>query len=854
MKMVMQVGGTSNAFTSYDQTCYWQTLPASNTEMALYLEADRMASFKVSDPIFQTERKVVSEEWRLRYANQPYGPMFADFVKAAYKNHSYRWTTIGDMDQLKAATSSELQDFFNKYYVPNNACLVISGDIDVDQTKQWVKKYFGWIPKGADVTRDIQPEPEQAETRRSEVFKQVPLATLMMGYKTTNYTDDDHYALGLLGEILGGGPTSRLEKLLVNSANPICNQAGAGDQPLEDQSLFAVRASMLPGHDIAEAEKIIADAIGDVVNNGVTQEELDRAKVQARQGIVRGRETAQNIAEQLSNESVFGRDATRVNQEWEKIRNLTPADLQEVAKKYLQPARLTVLRYMPDPTGLKSRLASKDAAAKATEGANAAVVPSNKPIQTRDIKFPEGYLTRPPLNESTVKKQFEKGVESVASNGTKVIVMSDHRLPLVNWSLVMRSGGDAEPKGKEGLAQLTASMLRRGAGDLYYLELSEDLASRGINIGAADASDNTMLSGTCPTEQLDHAIGRAREMLLQPKLPEPEFNKLKRQSMAGLMRALSSPPTVADRELRKDVWGEDSPQGRMSTLESLKSITLDDLKDWYQKIYKPNNALLVISGDISPEKGKEIAEKLLSGWQASGDLPKAEYTELKTPEKRKIVLVDNPEGKQSTIRMAIPAFDINSEDKFPGSAAGRILSDGIHARLDRYVRAEKGYTYGAFGQFDPSRHGGIFAANVDTNPDTTADCIEAMFKVFNDMRKENVTPEELAEAKTRVAGVMLMQMQTIGQQAQRRLDAILNGYPIDYWDSYTDKINTVSAEQIREVMDKYVQPDRMTVVVVAPASQVKQQLERLGEVQVVPMPVEPSRMNRMNELMRPTGP
>src|SRR5205085_1558009 len=150
--------------------CYWETLPAVGTEMALYLEADRMASFKVSDSIFQTERKVVSEEWRMRYANQPYGPLFADFVKTAYKNHSYRWTTIGDMDQLKAAKSAELQEFFNKYYVPNNASLIIAGDIDVDQAKQMVRKYFGWIPRGADVQRDIPQEPEQTETRTSDVY------------------------------------------------------------------------------------------------------------------------------------------------------------------------------------------------------------------------------------------------------------------------------------------------------------------------------------------------------------------------------------------------------------------------------------------------------------------------------------------------------------------------------------------------------------------------------------------------------------------------------------------------------------------------------------------------------------
>src|SRR5438045_6768849 len=147
MKLINTVGGNSNAFTSFDQTVYVNTIPANSTEMALYLEADRMASFKVNAEIYKTERKVVAEEWRIRQ-NRPYGTEFDDFLKNAYTTHSYRWTPIGNMDHLKAAEVSELQDFFNTYYLPNNAILVITGDIDVPKTKELAAKYFGWIPPG----------------------------------------------------------------------------------------------------------------------------------------------------------------------------------------------------------------------------------------------------------------------------------------------------------------------------------------------------------------------------------------------------------------------------------------------------------------------------------------------------------------------------------------------------------------------------------------------------------------------------------------------------------------------------------------------------------------------------------
>ncbi|HEY0007811.1 MAG TPA: insulinase family protein, partial [Tepidisphaeraceae bacterium] len=206
--------------------------------------------------------------------------------------------------------------------------------------------------------------------------------------------------------------------------------------------------------------------------------------------------------------------------------------------------------------------------------------------------------------------------------------------------------------------------------------------------------------------------------------------------------------------------------------------------------------------------------------------------------KRRVVLVDNPQGQQATIRLGILAYDVRSDDKFAGSVAGQILSAGIDSRLGRYVRAEKGLTYGVYAFFRPNRFGsGEFTGTVDTKPDTAADAVEAMIKVFDDLKRENVTAAELSDAQQRVAGDMLMETQQIKQQADLRVNQILNGYPIDYYDNYPQRIAEVTPDQVRAVMNQYVQNDRMTIVVVAPAS-VKAQLEKLGEVEVVPMPLK----------------
>ena len=387
MKILGAVGAQVNAFTSFDQTVYHETLPSTALETALYLEADRMAGFRVSDTIFGTERKVVAEEWRMRYMNQPYGRLFQDFLNVAFTTHSYRWTPIGNMDQLKASRSNELQDFFNTYYLPNNAVLVLAGDIEVDAAKAMVAKYFGWIPRGPAIVRESPTEPEQKAARHIEVSYRAPLPRIQIGYHVPGYKNEDHQALDMLGVILGDGRSSRLQKLLVSSEHPLAVQAFASDMKLEDAGLFMIGAIVMQGKDPLAVEKDLKDAVADVVAHGVTQEELDKAKTQERIGLVQARETATDLAEQLGEESLMTGDPNRVNTDPQKMEAVTLADIQRVAKEYLEPSRSTTLRVKPDPLGKDARSATTQASIDLT------VVPPSRPVTPR-YRLPQG-LARP---------------------------------------------------------------------------------------------------------------------------------------------------------------------------------------------------------------------------------------------------------------------------------------------------------------------------------------------------------------------------------------------------------------------------------------------------------------------------
>jgi zinc protease len=824
MRLIGMVGGMSNAFTSFDQTVYVNTIPSNQLELALYLEADRMAGFKVSDEIYQTERKVVTEEWRMKQ-NRPYGNLWEDFAKAAFTKSPYRWTPIGNMDDLRAAQAAELQDFFNRYYVPNNAVLVIAGDIDVPAAKVLARKYFAWIPRGQDVAPDVPAEPPHDAARKVDVKYRVPLPRIMIGFQAAPYKSDDNYPLQLLGTILGGGRSARLERTLVYGPKPLCVDAGASNWSLQDAGEFILNATVLGGADPGEVRNALFAAVDEVREKGVTQAELDKAKIQARLDLIHERETCTSLASSLGSEALIGGDANRVNTDWDKINAVTLADIKAVAGKYLLAARSTTLVVVPDP------------AAPVPEEHLAAPAPSTRPIQPRDIKFPEGYPARPPLSDAVLAPKFEKGTESTI-DGVRVIVMPDARLPLVSWGLTMRRGADSDPAEKSGLADLTASLVRRGAGGMSFNDLNEDLESRGISIEVSAGDDTTRLGGSCLTEQLDHAMKMSRTILRDPAFAAEDFANRRQQKLNQLSLQQENPSHVAQDDLMEALYDK-TPLGLHETPDTVMRITLDDVKAFYQSMYRPNDAILVISGDVTVERGRQLAKALLADWKP-GPMAAVDYSAPKPPEKRLIILVDRPEGQQSTLRMAVRSYDLHDDVKFAGDLASRILSSGIDSRLGRYVRAEKGLAYSVWAMFRPGRHGGTFQGGTDTKIPSTADAVASMFKVFDDLRSADVTDEELKEAKLRVSGSLVMGMQTVAQQAGFRVEGILNGYPIDYYDMYPARINQVARDDIRRAMDRFVRPDRMVVVVVAPANQVKEQLAPLGEVRVVPMPARRS--------------
>ena len=656
-----------------------------------------------------------------------------------------------------------------------------------------------------------------------------------MGYETVGYGSDDEQALNVLANIVGSGRSSRLYQALVAGSDgtpPMAAFAGGGSQTLEDAGILLISVAPLPGQDVDAVQQAAIDTLAKVAEEGVTEEELQKAKTQLLLQALNGRQTADDVAGSLADAAAFTGDPAAVNNAIKDLKAVTADDVKAAAAKYLKPETLTILRYLPgqpDEADESAKLPGEELTT--TILANFQGDAATQPAAA--VEFPEDYPRTAPVPQDVIKADFDMGQQRNVGP-VELIVIRDERIPLVGFTLLMPGGSDALSPEQAGLASLASDLMTQGSGGMSAAEWSETLERFGISLSVGDEGDNTSVSGSFPTAEFDRAGELLYTMLAEPNLDETQFNQLKMRAMAGLQQQLSSPPGVAGREFDKVVFG-DAPAGRSTTPESLNNLGHEDVLQYVEQNYRPSKATLIVAGDVTDEQAQRLADRIGAVFAEEHTPAEADY---ETDDyQRGLLVVDNPGGGQSSVRIGGRSFKNDSDDKYAASVAGQILSGGIESRLNMALRAEKGLTYGASGRFAPGRHAGSFTVSFNTSPASTGEAIRTAFEVLERIGTEPVTEEELAEAKRRVAGSLVMSTQTVGQQASLRSSVALNGYPLDYYDTYADKINAVTVEDVMRVMRENSTPDDLSIVVVGPAEVIEPQMKEFGDVTVVPMPL-----------------
>lgn len=820
-QIVAAGGDTPNAYTSIEHTSYYLVVPSNQLPLALWLEADRMGALDVSQENLDNQAAVVIEELNQRVTNSPYGEAIQQLFTLPYEYAPFQKRVIGSVENIDAATLEEVTAFHDTYYAPNNATLVIAGDINPEQARELVEKFFGGVPARAEppVLPDYTPAPR---TEPQLVTSYDPLANVpavLMGYNAPPRGSADYAAVDILNRILGVGNSSRLAVALVDTGEALAAETGLDGN--RGPSLFYVILVPNVGKEPAAIEAKYYAEVQRIIDDGVSEDELAKAINGLRSQRIVSLETALDLAESVQAANFYLGDPQQLFTEIDSYTKVTVADIQRVAKEYLAPERRTVITVIPGA-------APADAATPPASGGEAGA-PLKPPEATGT--FVAAQTTAPePLPATTFTLPEIK--EATLSNGMSVIYINRRELPIISLDVFLPGGASAEPADKSGLADLTAAVWTRGTTTRTAQEINSTIEQVGGFMGA-EAGDDSLSAGVFALrEDIDLAFELLGDVVLHPTFPETEVSIARDNLLTDLQFELSDPGALAERVFNRIIYG-DHPYGSASTEASLGGLTQADALSFYQSQLDPARAFLVVTGDISFEDAMTLAEKTFGSMTAAGDSAAVTYPALPEHTGLKIYLIDRPGSTQAQILMGNPGVPGNSPLRPKLRVMNEIFGGGFTSRLTKNVREEKGYTYGIYSYFIYPADMGIFAINAAVGNDVVDKALNAIFEEITRMQTEEVPAAELNDTKTGIIGSFALSLETYQSFVNQLSSYKLRGIPLESLAQYNTEIDAVTAADVKQIALDFIQAQNMVIVVVGDASVIQAQLESIAPVTVV---------------------
>jgi len=806
---IAKIGGKNNGSTSEDCTKYWENVPSNYLEKALWLEADRMNALlpAIDQKRLDNQRDVVKNERRQNYENQPYGWSREWLASLVFpKGHPYSWVPIGSMEDLSAASLEDVQEFFRKYYAPNNASLCIAGDFNPAQAKEWVNKYFAAIPPGPPIERMESWVPILSGIKRMKAEDNVSLPRITVVWPTPGGFAPGDAEFHLLASILTSGRTSRLYKTLVYDKQ-MAQDVNAYQGSRELSSVFNITVTAKPGISLDDIEREVDLIIKDIQTNGIKVDELERARINWEAEFVRELQQVGGFggrADRLNSYNVQLGDPGKLLWDRDRYTKATAVDIQAYANKYLNLNGRAILQIYP-----RGKLAADP----------------NRPDMTVE---PQG-LPEPAFTPPTVQK-------ATLTNGLEIRLVEDHRFPLVQCNLLFKSGWAADPVGKPGIASLTATMLTEGTKSRNSLRISDDIQGLGANLGTSTLADNSTVTLDVLKRSLDPALELMSDIVLNPTFPQEELDRQKLSLQGQMQQEARQPSPTARKYFVRELYGADHPYGQppsgIGTAKSLQAISRADLLDFYKANYLPNGAIAIIVGDITMAEAKAKLEKAFAAWK-SGTVAQQNVGQVKPLSKTKIVIVDKPGAVQSLIFLGNIAMPRSSAEYLPASVMCNVLGGGSTARLYMNLRQDKGYTYGSYAFVNMRRGQGYLAAYAQVQTEVTKEALAEFIKEFKGIINEKpITATELADNKNNMTKSFPQGFESYDGIANQIGTMLTFDLPDDEWQSYIGRINAVTPEAAMKSARDYVNPDALLIIVVGDRAKIEPKIRELnlGEI------------------------
>ena len=832
-KMSARIGGSgANGSTSRDRTNYLQTVPNDALEKMIWAEADKLGWFinTVTDPVLAKEKQVVKNEKRQSYDNRPYGHNQVIIDRNLYPiDHPYNWQVIGSLEDLQNATLEDVKTFFKKWYVPNNATLVLSGDFDPVQAKEWVKKYFEEIPRGDEIIPLEKRAGVVNETKYlyyEDNFARLPMLTF--AWPTVELYHKDSYALDILTQYLSEGKKAPLNQVLVDhlkltSSTTMYNYSAeiAGQMQLSVRGFRDV--------DLNKVNDGIKKAFENFEKDGISEKDLNRIKAGLETRFYNRLSSVLGKGTTLASFNTYANDPGFINKEINSTLGVTKDDVMRVYKTYIKNKKFIATSFVPKGMAKLAIKDSKEAIIKEEKIVQGAEEKFDPKIAAKYTKTPSKIerASEPPYGKSP-KLSVPTVWKDELSNGIKVFGIKNSEVPLVRFNLVIDGGQLLEKMDKLGVANLTARLMNRGTKNKTVAELEEAIQELGASIRVSASKESMTISGTTLAKNYNKTLALVEEILLEPRWDETEFELIKKSVVGNLRQQKASPTTIASNVYNELIYGNDNIRSKniLGTIASVEAIAIGDLKSFYTNYISPSVAKMHVVGDI--DKGKVIASlsNIALKWTAK-EVIIPEYKTPKTPNKPTVYFYDVPNAKQSVINFGAPALAATDTDYYPATVMNYILGGGGFAsQLTQELREGKGYTYGIFSDFYGTKAAGPFTIFSRVRTNVTLESAQLVKKIITDYPK-NYSEKDLATTKGFLIKSNARRFETMGAKLNM-LENISNyGYDSNYIKEREKIVNEMTIERIQELAKKYVDPNKMIWLFVGDA---ETQLDRLNEL------------------------
>lgn len=818
IKYVNELGGSFNGGTSTDNTVYYETVPSDALEKVLWMESDRMGFFinTVSEWGLENEKQVVKNEKRQAVDNRPYGHKSYVQLKNLYpEGHPYSWPVIGSLEDLQAATVADVKEFYAQYYGAGNATLAIAGDIDVAKTKELVNKYFAEIGSGPKV-ETIQPMP--AVLNENKLFyhedKFANLPDLQMIYPTVEEYNKDMWALDMLSQLLTDGKKSPLYKVVVEEKK-LAPSVYAYNRSSEIAGTFNIGARAFDGVNLNDLRAAIYEGLEKFEKEGFSDEDLARIKIGSETGVYNSVSSVFSKAYQLASYNTFTGDPGYIAENLQKTLDVTREDVMRVYNKYIKGQNYLATSFVP--VGQKDLVLEGSVQAEVVEEPIVQGAEGNLDQYERDVAFEK---TPSEIDRSVIPEldgDLSFAPPSIATgelaNGMKVYHIYQDELPMAQFSIRIKGGMFLDDPAKVGTSSLLDNMLMEGTANKTPEELEEAIGQLGANINVFSSREYITVSGNSLAKNYPQVLALVKEILLEPRWDEKEFERIKSSALNSIQQSNANPNAIASRVFNEVLYGKDHifSYPTSGTTATVSSITLDDLKEYYNKNFSPSVASFHFVGALSKA---DVVKSLssLESWE-SHDVTFPEYEVKTNVDDSRIFFVDYPDAKQSVINIGRIAMENGNEDYAAASVSNYRLGAGSGSILFKELRLEKGYTYGAYSGYSRTQDGAVFQASSSVRSNVTKESVD-LFKELLDNYSADFSEEDLDVTKNSILRSNTQSYETFGSLLGILQNISTYDLPLDYITKDEAKLKAMDKAEIQRLINEYMDPDKLVYVVV----------------------------------------